>query len=298
MPKVSVVIPFYNRCAWTVEAVKSVLDQTFSDFEIILVDDGSTEAVGFPDWIINDKRVVLVRKKHEGVSAARNFGMSLSKGQYIAFLDSDDLFLPDKLMTQVGHMANHPDIYLSHTSYIQIDENGQNIQVVNAGRFGGSVYPNIINNCPIATPTVMVRKNKVSNLKFEESIHFGEDTILWIRISRTSDIYGIDNPLVKVRLHGNNTAHDPQKVLIGIKNILSYFREYDKSINLSFWMKSLSLMYEHVGKMYKAQNINSKAVKYNFLFYALWPPNIGNALSCFFTSLYSDFGFKFKKKNK
>jgi glycosyltransferase involved in cell wall biosynthesis len=100
MPKVSVIIPFQNRIPWLKEAVESVLAQTFQDFEIIIVDNASTDAYEAP----NDPRIQYIRQEDRGPAGGRNRGMDVARGDYIAFLDSDDLFMPAKLERQVAFM--------------------------------------------------------------------------------------------------------------------------------------------------------------------------------------------------
>ena len=133
-PTVSVVIPFRNRIEWLGEAVQSVLDQTYDDFEVIVIDDGSDELeasqLGFKDG-----RIRYVRQDHKGRSTARNRGIGMSRGLFVAFLDSDDLFLPSKLERQVALMKENPICLLSHTSYERISVGGKGIGVVDSGKF-------------------------------------------------------------------------------------------------------------------------------------------------------------------
>ena len=171
MPQVSVIIPFHNRIKWVSEAVQSVLDQTYHDFEIILVDDGSTEPL-LPYLEIHDPRIKYIRQDNKGPSSARNHGINLSKGTFIAFLDSDDLFLPTKLERQIELMKKNPDVLFSHTSYERINTEGSFIEKVESGLFSGIVYPEpILSTCPIATPTVMIHREALkSDIRFDESL--------------------------------------------------------------------------------------------------------------------------------
>lgn len=125
MPTVSVVVPVHNRISWAVEAVRSVLDQTYADFEVVVVDDGSTED---PTPLrVADERVRYVRQENRGASAARNLGLGLARGRYVAFLDADDLFVPGKLERQATVMEGRPDVAISHTSYLLMDHEGRDI---------------------------------------------------------------------------------------------------------------------------------------------------------------------------
>ncbi len=230
MVKVSVVVPFYNQIDWTKEAIQSVLMQTFQDFEIIVIDDGSEreykkEIEGL------DSRITYLRQKNRGASAARNVGIRWSSGEFIAFLDSDDYYLPEKLETQISVMEKHPGVVLSHTSYNQVNHQRKFLQTIHSGLFTGNVYPGIFALCPIATPTVMVRRTLLGDLKFYEPIHVAEDLLLWAQISKRSTIIGIDIPLTNVRIYGKNAATDSEKQFEGLSNIVKYGLELDPNIS-------------------------------------------------------------------
>jgi glycosyltransferase involved in cell wall biosynthesis len=238
---VSVVIPYRGRADWLQAAVGSVLAQTFPDFELIVVDDGSDERPSFLDGTA-DKRIRYVRQRHGGVSVARNHGMRLATGTYIAFLDADDLFQPDKLRIQIGEMEAHPEIAMSHTSYSRIDAAGSFIEDVASGEFSGDQYPAIVSQCPIATPTVVVRREAVERdrLSFDESVRLGEDVILWIAIARRHRLLGIDKPLTSVRIHGNNAALDPKAQYLGGITILAHAFRSDPGFGFAYRRRALA----------------------------------------------------------
>ena len=125
MPKASVIIPAFNRAELLRETLDSVLAQTFTDWECVVVDDGSSEDLSFAGTL--DPRIRLIRQPNQGVSVARNRGIAHSTGGLIAFLDSDDLWLPAKLEKQVAAMDADPTIGLCHTDYAVLDQNGNKI---------------------------------------------------------------------------------------------------------------------------------------------------------------------------
>lgn len=206
-PKISVIIPFYNRVNWLLEAVDSVLQQTRNDFEIIMVDDGSTEDVCLLSRY-NDSRIFYIRQDNKGPAEARNNGIKHARGKYIAFLDADDLFLPDKLEVQYQYMEQHPEVLLTHTSYQRIDNQGVVISGQHSGLYTYKHYTDLMVSCPIATPTVMVRGDVLRSfdIKFPSGIHVGEDILFWIEIAKTGKIVGIDKVLASVRMHGSNAT--------------------------------------------------------------------------------------------
>jgi glycosyltransferase involved in cell wall biosynthesis len=273
MKKVSIIIPFHNRIDWTKEAIQSVIDQTYQNFEIILIDDGSE---GNYETEIRqlDKRIIYFRQPQGGPSSARNVGIRASTGDFIAFLDSDDIFLPEKLCVQLEKMEEHPDLLFSHTSYYLIDEQNNQLGTIDSGKFNGSVYPTILGNCPIATPTVMIRKEAFQNTKFNENIRIGEDILVWAQISKFSNILGIDRPLTKVRIHGHNAVNDPEKQRTGLENIITYGLLADNTISIKDRNHMLSDLHFQIGITYFKQNKYSQAA-INFARSVLgWFPNI------------------------
>ncbi len=247
--KISVIIPFYNRVNWLAEAVESVLLQSYRDYEIILIDDGSTERI---DGLINlkDSRMKYHRQLNKGPSSARNKGIELAKGEYIAFLDSDDIYEYNKLQVQLEHMENNPDVIMSHTSYIAIDEKGNKLEFINSGQFSGHVYPVIAMTCPIATPTVMIRSEMINNLRFVESVNIGEDIIFWIQLAKKSEILGIDVPLTRVRRHNNCNTDNIEAHKCLYENVNRYIIAIDKEIPNSLKKKRTAGFYRSIGFKY------------------------------------------------
>jgi glycosyltransferase involved in cell wall biosynthesis len=262
MPTVSVIIPTYNRVSMVREAVQSVLEQTYTDYEIIVVDDGSTDNTkGVVTGL--SERIVYVYQPNHGRSNARNHGMSMAKGKYIAFLDSDDLFLPTKLEKQVEGIEKRPDVLLSHTSYQWINTINKYTEEVKSGRFSGYVYPKIIQRCPIATPTVMLRREALGEkIKFEEAISNGEDVILWVRFAHKSPILGIDEALTQVRIHGNNAAIDSQSQISGVMNVLEYTVRRETDITPRQRRNLLTDGYLKIGFYYLLKHEVSRCLKF------------------------------------
>jgi hypothetical protein len=270
---VSVIIPFHNRLTWFIQSVRSVLTQTFNDFELILVDDGSDSELDELKQL-SDPRIRYLRQEKSGPAAARNLGISLARGKFIAFLDSDDLYLPDKLETQVRFMEEHPYALLSHTSYQRIDSKGDFIDAVPSGISSGRLYPDIIWCCLIATPTVMVRSEVLDKFRFDEDLRVGEDVLLWIQIARDCEIFGITEPLTQVRIHGENAVLDPEKQLNFAKYIMNRYVREDRSLTFRIRTKGRSSIYRHQAYLYyKVGNI-SRSARYLLLSLVLHPVGI------------------------
>ena len=148
MPTVSVIIPTYNRALMVKDAIQSVLDQTYSDYEIIVVDDGSTDNTS---KVINDLRshsgkVHYIHQENKGRSAARNIGVHAARGDYIAFLDSDDMFLPEKLRVQVMTLENNLDFGMAYSAVLRMYEHGNILEDSSQERerLSGWIYPELL----------------------------------------------------------------------------------------------------------------------------------------------------------
>lgn len=236
--KVSVIIPFFNREDLLLRAIKSVQSQTHSNLEIILVDDASTEPLDkLNNLLKKDKRIILLKNnENKGPAASRNFGISKASGEYVAFLDSDDEFLSNKIEKQLFQVLL-TNAVISHTSYIRRYKKVD--KIVDVGKLGGFMIPEIITSCRIATPTVMIRTSylKEKALKFREDIRIGEDTCFWIEILRNEQLLGLEEPLTIVNVGNSSAAYDKEKNIEGLANILQYifsvkeFRQYHKEIS-------------------------------------------------------------------
>lgn len=221
-PKVSVIIPVYNRISMAIEAIHSALKQTHKNIEIIIVNDGSTDDTKpLTEIAKKHKNIKYFTQKNKGVSAARNLGITKATGEYIAFLDSDDLFKPKKIELQLKKMIDD-DCYISHTSYNRVSKSGEFIQKISSGKLKGNVFSKIIVQCPIATPTVLVRKNLLEKHKFSESISIGEDTCLWIDLIYGRKLSSVEDFLADVRFYDETTVNNQEKYLKGHLNIIHH----------------------------------------------------------------------------
>ena len=219
---ISVVIPFHNRLDWTLEAVCSAQAQTHRCLEILLIDDGSTvDLAPLNELIQADPRISYFRQEQAGPARARNLGIAHATGRYIAFLDSDDLFQPNKLSRQLAYMEQN-GFDFAHTSYEQMDLLGQKLAYCPSGKFAGNVIPDIVSTCPIAMPTVMVRRGLLANHRFPESFEIGEDVCLWIQLACEHELGGLDEALSRVRVGPNSAAYHPLKQVRGLINIASF----------------------------------------------------------------------------
>ncbi len=240
--KISVVMPVYNRIKLAIEAIDSVIIQTHQTFELIIIDDGSAEDVSLLlKKCKSDPRITYTHTKNKGAAAARNLGVSKATGKYVAFLDSDDLFYPNKLEVQLKYMEDNSWVF-SHTSYERINVESKHINFIASGSIcNGYVFPQIISSCQIATPTVMGATSLFKSNPFPHNMRIGEDVCTWISIASENFIGGIDTALSKIRVSNSSTYFDHGKYALGLINI-SAFVINDKRFN-QFSSLLINLLY-------------------------------------------------------
>lgn len=216
-PSVSVVCPFRGNVAWLEEAVRSALDQTLPQLEVIVASQSPLEETAhLATW---DERIRIVPCDGVGAAVGRNHGVREARGDLIAFLDADDVFVPTKLERQVPAMVEQR-VAFSHTSYERMTVDGTRIDTISSGAQSGALYPEILVSCGIATPTVVVRRELLGTDPFFASPRFDHDTLLWIALARRTRFLGIDEPLTRVRVHGRNQAEDPAAQIFAWTSIL------------------------------------------------------------------------------
>ncbi len=214
MKKVSVIIPAYNKAELTVKTVESVLQQTYKDIEIIVVDDGSTDDTKQRLLAYGD-RITYVYKQNGGACSARNLGISLAKGDYIGLLDCDDLYLPNKIELSVQYLEDHPDVGFIYSAAYFIDKEGVILSTYShpRGRKSGWIFKDLIVQNFICNSTVVVRKICFDKLGvFDESVFSPADWDMWLRLSEKYKAGYIEEPLTKYRVAGSYILRNLQKV--------------------------------------------------------------------------------------
>ena len=206
-PKVSVIVPTYNRANRLEGTLRSIVSQTYQDFELIVVDDGSTD---------NTSKVIesfpsaqyLSMKKNSGVSKARNIGLACAKGEFICFLDSDDLWKEKKLEIQIHWMESNTDNQVCYTDEIWV-RNGVRVNQMNKHRkYTGDIFRHCLALCIVSPSSVMIRAKLFSEIgNFDESLPACEDYDLWLRIAVKYAFHFIEEPLIiKQGGHGDQLS--------------------------------------------------------------------------------------------
>jgi glycosyltransferase involved in cell wall biosynthesis len=205
MPKVSVIIPTYNRGYIVGEAIESVLSQTFDDFEIMVVDDGSTDNTRNVVNFINDNRIKYFYKNNGGVSSARNMGLDKAAGEYIAFLDSDDLWPENYLQTMVTHLQTKPEYGAAYCATTLQKPDGQIIKYDNFGRCkSGQITRYLFKNSVIWPSVAVLRKEAVNSMFFDELLTNAEDSDFFLRVSVQTKFLFVPDIKVTRRLSPDN----------------------------------------------------------------------------------------------
>lgn len=267
---VSVIIPFYHNTLWLEEALQSVLKQSFKDIEIIVINDGSSESM---DEFLQkyDNNITYICQNNSGAAAARNTGIKVANGEYIAFLDSDDIWLPNKLEKQI-HFMKSTGVQWSHTGYYYWKPESNTLVEVNNKNEYGCINKKTFVSIRIATPCVIIKASLLkgsSYLSFNESYRIGQDTKLWQEISRLYPIGLIKEPLTKVRLRSNNTHKQYLRV---IHHRAGEFQANIRNPNVPLMAQVIGFLYYSSSKMLPSQS-NSKKIN-NLAKFSIVPPYI------------------------
>ena len=195
--KISVIIPTYNRRHTLERAIDSVLSQTFKPFEIIIVDDGSED--GTRNWVQEAyPSIKYIYQSNNGVSSARNKGIISSRGSWIALLDSDDEWMPEKLEDQVIFINENPGSLFCHTNEIWIRNGVRVNQLKKHKKYGGDIFKYCLDMCRISPSSSLIKKEVFEDVGlFDESLTVCEDYDLWLRITANYTILFLDRPLIK-----------------------------------------------------------------------------------------------------
>ncbi|MEB3360487.1 MAG: glycosyltransferase family A protein [Synechococcales bacterium] len=224
MVKVSTVIPAYNAMAYLPEALNSVLAQTLEDFEVIIVDDGSTDHI--KDWFdkeVQDPRIRLVSQRNRGLAGARNTGIRHAQGQYIALLDADDLWHETKLAKQVKVLESSPAVGLVYTWMRLIDQDGTPTGKYVKNQVEGRVWKQlIVSNCVGSGSTPMLRRECFEILgNFDENLgSYMEDRDMWLRIAPHYEFAVVREALVDYRQHPSSASKNWNAMARSAKIIL------------------------------------------------------------------------------
>jgi glycosyltransferase involved in cell wall biosynthesis len=217
VPKVSVVIPAYNAMKYLAETMDSVFNQTYQDFEVLIVDDGSVDDTF--NWVSQlsqkEPKVKLISQTNQGVQKARNKGIREARGEYIAFLDADDLWEPTKLRKQVDSLDSNSAAGLCYTWTALADKQGKATGRVIKSHFEGNVWQQLTEfNFVCCGSTPLIRRSCFDTIGlFAEDLPFSEDWDLWLRIALKYPFAVVKEPLIRYRQHEAGISKNCQSML-------------------------------------------------------------------------------------
>ena len=284
-PVVSVIIPTYNRAEYIKAAIASVLAQDFDDFEIIIIDDGSTDDTRGIVAAIADERIRYLPQENKGRSFARNVALRHATGRYIAFLDSDDCYLPGKLSLQVRYMDANPETGMVYTSAHCIDGTGNRLPAQYLATMSGRIYQAVAFFQPvtITLPTVMVRRALMAETGgFDEAMERFEDTDMWRRLSKRTMIDALPEFTCELRTHGDNqlASQNPKQIIAALNYYAQKIRQEDAAMGRVALRRGLGTLYYYYGRAFLSVQ-GWKMHSIGLLLRALWcwPPAVVSGFS-------------------
>jgi len=213
MPEVAIIIPAYNQARYIGSTIKTVQQQTFSDWELFVVDDGSTDkTTEIVRGFLDDQRIHYVRQQNQERAAARNKGVEKSSTPYIAFLDADDLWHPEKLAKQLKAIRAQPDAGLCYTLADTIDRNGKRLHnSYNWRAYSGRVFDELLRANFITNSSVLLPRAALLNAGLFDThlpVFGSEDWDLWLRVARQYSVCLVDEKLTFYRVYPENTSSE------------------------------------------------------------------------------------------
>ncbi|NUO08048.1 MAG: glycosyltransferase [Candidatus Brocadia sp.] len=256
-PLVSVVLPTYNCANFLPESIGSILLQTYHSYEIIVIDDGSTDNT---NEVLNPfmQRIKYIKlEQNKGLPIARNTGIRSAQGKYIAFIDADDLWLPEKLQTDMECFNGHPDVGMVYSQHMNIDEKGH---VLSGGPLkrlpSGNIFIQLFSQQNFVISSSVVARKEVFETTglFDEQLFNCQDWDMWLRIAFYFKVAGINKTLVKYR-------HNPRSVSKNRNNVLRYqklvidktynaFKDKGNGMNVKLYKRRLASHYAKAGRHY------------------------------------------------
>jgi glycosyltransferase involved in cell wall biosynthesis len=279
MKKVSVIIPVYNVENYITEAVNSVLAQTYTNFEIIIVDDGSTDRSKEICQQFTDPRIKIIHQQNRGLAGARNTGIRHAQGQYLAFLDSDDLWVPEKLEKHIAHLENSPTVGVSFSRSAFIDQNGKPLGLYLLTEFDKEItIGHMLCRCPVGNgSTAVIRKQVFEAIRFQDHLHGtvedfyfdenfrrSEDFECWLRIAIKTNwqFEGIPEALTLYRVNLDSLSADLWKQLESWEQVIEKTRSYASEQIDCYLKPARAYNYRYLAHRAVMLRANSMAVEF------------------------------------
>lgn len=271
-PKVSVIIPTYNRPRRLSRALGSVIGQSYEDIEIIVVDDHSeTDTIGVIEEFHDDRVRYEVHDSNKGSQQARNTGITISQGDLIALLDDDDAWFPEKLELQVELMERDENVGLVYCGCHDVLESDDHVIQTRIPEFRGDVHGQILKRNILASPTPLIRREvfQVAGL-FDTTLPSCQDWDMWIRIAQHYRFDYVERPLARFYFHGNQISANVEKRIEGRKRLVEKHKDEMDGRTLAEHYHWLGVNYMLLGQKENAKRYEREAIhlvlKFRFLF--------------------------------
>lgn len=279
MARVSVIIPVYKVEKFVAATIKSVLAQTYKNFELLIIDDGSPDRSVEICQQFTDPRIKIIRQENRGVAAARNTGIREAQGEYIALLDADDLWLPEKLEKHVEHLENSPDVGVSFSRSAFIDSAGKPLGIYQMSKLKDITPLDILCRTPIGNGSVaVIRRELLEAIRFQENhdgvmedcyfnndrqLHPSEDVECWLRMAVLTNwqIEGLAEALTLYRVNPEGHSAQLLKKLNSWETMLSKVRAYAPEQLVQWEKPAMAYQLRHLARRAVTLGAGSTAVE-------------------------------------
>ncbi len=263
MVKVSVLIPCYNHQEFVSQTINSVMNQTFDDFELIVIDDGSKDnSVSIIRNLQKEFKFKFISRPNKGLVPTVNELIGLSSGDYYTIFASDDVMLPNRLERQVSFLDSNPGFAMCHSGCEWIDEKGEFIKTDCKINPTGYVFPELLKGDFIIAPSVMIRKSVLEDVgKYDESLQI-EDYDMFLRIAHKYPIGYLNEVLVQYRQHPDNSYNNPVKFKLMNENV---YKILSKWKNTEFYSVSMHDHYFQSFKRFSKTKFHESTIYYGLL---------------------------------
>ncbi len=258
MPFISVIIPTFNRLDLLKETIQSVRTQTYRDFEIIVVNDGSSDGTGA--WLKAQSDLRVVEQSNSGIAASRNNGALVARGAWLAFLDHDDIWSPDKLSIQAEFIRDNPDVAMVSARHVRLGKDYS--QPARPQWIKGDLLIKEYSESFIHTSSVVIRRDVFDSIGgFPTRYRFADEFDVWLKIAAAYPIAHYNGPIVFIRFYESNTSHNRIGVRSDTYDIL--LKNYDPDrIPLKIFLRTLSDHDISFGRAYLAAGDMPQALKW------------------------------------
>ena len=266
-PKISVLLPVYNSELYIKEAIDSILNQTFSDFELLVIDDASTNTSVEIIQSYTDSRIqLIVKSQNSGYTNSLNHGLTIAKGEYIARMDSDDISMPTRFEKQIAFLDNNTDYVLCGANFSILESNEVKILPENHD----DIQMQFIANCCIAHPVVMLRKSVFleNKIQYNAEKEPAEDYDLWVRLLQYGKLHNIQEVLLRYRVHNMQTSNlkatKQAKNSLDIKlDLFKYLKPSFNEIEETVYRKRMSNLSIDLNELEVFKSINQEILGKN-----------------------------------